>query len=225
MAAYIDKEGRKEMADLLKKFLEETDHGKNMTPKGERIINRLFTKYIDKIVHGVIYSPRFRLYSFGDPDDLFQVGRIEAYKALVKGQWNEERGTIFTFLTTVIKRNITWHTRYKNEKEGRFKYASEFEFDNLANDEKYTHMENHDKQFLMDYVFEEIRIFFSQKTKMERLADIFIEYWKINDGKKFVKKDFIEYASTYTFSPSLCHSFFNNLKKIKSIKKIINDSN
>jgi hypothetical protein len=56
---------------------------------------------------------------------------------------------------------------------------------------------------------------------MEKLSKVFIEYWKINMGKKFIKKNFIEYASTYTFSPSLCHAFFSNLKKIQSIKKII----
>jgi len=216
---YIDKKGRKEMEELLYSFIEESDCGKNMTSKSERIMSKFYVKYIDKIINGVIFSPKFRLYSFGDPEDLFQVGRIEVYKSIIKQQWVPERGSIFNFMTTVIKKNLTWHTINQSKKNNRI---SDFDFEKIINSNDFSYEEHNDNFFLMQYIFDEIEVFFLGKSKMEKLSKIFIEYWKINSGKKFIKKNFIEYASTYTFSPSLCHAFFANLKKIQSIKKIIN---
>jgi hypothetical protein len=99
---------------------------------------------------------------------------------------------------------------------------SDLEFEKIINSNDFSYIEHNDNFFLMQYIFDEIDAFFLGKSKMEKLSKIFIEYWKINNGKKFIKKNFIEYASTYTFSPSLCHAFFSNLKKIQSVKKIIN---
>jgi hypothetical protein len=216
---YIDKKGRKEMEDLMTSFLQESENGKNMTPKAERLMSRFYSKYVDKIINGVIFSPKFKLYSFGDPEDLFQVGRIEVYKSIIKQQWVAERGSIFNFITTVVKKNLTWHTINQSKKSSRI---SDFEFDKIINSNDFSYFEYNDNFFLMQYIFDEIESFFLGKAKMEKLSRVFIEYWKVNLGKKFIKKNFIEYASTYTFSPSLCHAFFSNLKKIQSIKKIIN---
>jgi hypothetical protein len=216
---YIDKKGRQEMEELMLQFLQESDVGKNMTRKAERIMSKFYTKYVDKIINGVIFSPKFKLYSFGDPEDLFQVGRIEVYKSIIKQQWIPERGSIFNFITTVVKKNLTWHTINQSKKSNRM---SDLEFEKIINSNDFSYLEHNDNFFLMQYIFDEIDAFFLGKSKMEKLSKIFIEYWKINNGKKFIKKNFIEYASTYTFSPSLCHAFFSNLKKIQSVKKIIN---
>jgi hypothetical protein len=215
---YINKKGKDEMEKLISDFLNESNYGKNPTSKSERIMSKLYRNYVDKIINGVIFSPKFRLYSFGDPDDLFQVGRMEVYKSICKSQWNAERGSIFNFITTVVKKNLTWHTLLQNKKNSRI---SDLEFEKIINSESFFYVNHYENFFLMNYVFDEIRAFFIGKSKMEKLADVFIEYWKMNSGKKFIKKNFIEYASTYTFSPSLCHAFFSNLKKISSVKKII----
>jgi hypothetical protein len=215
---YINKKGKDEMEDLMLQFLLESDDGKNPTPKSERIMSKLYRNYIDKIINGVIFSPKFRLYTFGEPDDLFQVGRMEVYKSIVKKQWNADRGSIFNFITTVVKKNLTWHTLLQNKKNNRI---SDLEFEKIINSDNFSYVDHYENFFVMNYVFDEIKAFFIGKSKMERLAEVFIDYWKINSGKKFIKKNFIEYASTYTFSPSLCHAFFSNLKKIVSVKKII----
>ena len=113
---YIDKKGRKEMEFLIISFLQESENGQNMTRNAERIMSKFYVKYVDKIINGVIFSPKFKLYSFGYPEDLFQVGRIEVYKSIVKRQWIPERGSIFNFLTTVVKKNLTWHTINQSKK-------------------------------------------------------------------------------------------------------------
>jgi hypothetical protein len=215
---YINKKGREEMESLISDFLHESNYGKEPTSKSERIMSKLYRNYVDKIINGVIFSPKFRLYSFGDPDDLFQVGRMEVYKSICKSQWNIERGSIFNFITTVVKKNLTWYTLAQNKKNSKI---SDLEFEKIINSESFFYVNHYENFFLMNYVFDEIKAFFIGKSKMEKLADVFIEYWKMNSGKKFIKKNFIEYASTYTFSPSLCHAFFSNLKKISSVKKII----
>ena len=215
---YIDKKGRKEMEEMIYSFLEESSDGKVMTKKAERVMSKFYSKYVDKIINGVIFSPKFKLYTFGDPEDLFQVGRIEVYKSIVKKQWVPERGSIFNFITTVVKKNLTWFTINQSKKNNRI---SDFEFEKIINSDDFSYEEHNDNFFVMQYIFDEIEVFFIGKSKMEKLSKVFIEYWKINMGKKFIKKNFIEYASTYTFSPSLCHAFFANLKKINSVKKVI----
>lgn len=216
---YINKKGKEEMEQIIAEWLVESDYGKSPTPKSERLMSKLYRNYLDKIINGVIFSPKFKLYTFGDPDDLFQIGRFEVYKSIVKQQWKPERGTIFNFVTTVVKKNLTWYTLGQNKKNSRI---SDLEFEKIINSDNFSYVDHYENFFLMGYVFDEIKVFFVGKSKMEKLADVFIDYWKINSGKKFVKKNFIEYAGTYTFSPSLCHSFFSNLKKISSIRKIIN---
>ena len=215
---YIDKKGRIEMEQMIFSFLKESDNGKVMTRTAERIMSKFYSKYVDKIINGVIFSPKFKLYTFGDPEDLFQVGRIEVYKSIVKNQWIPERGSIFNFITTVVKKNLTWHTINQSKKNNRI---SDFEFEKIINSDDFSYEEHNDNFFVMQYIFDEIETFFIGKAKMEKLSKVFIEYWKINIGKKFIKKNFIEYASTYTFSPSLCHAFFANLKKINNVKKVI----
>lgn len=218
MSIYIDKNGRKEMEDLLELYFCSLDEKR--TWKTEKIMNTLFTKYIDKIISGVIYSPKFKFNYFYDPEDLFQVGRMEVFKSLSKGQWKKERGNIFNFLTTVIKKNLTWFTLGQSKKNAKY---SDLDFDLILNGDSLSFLENHDDYFLYEFIFFELRVFFKGRGKMEKLCEVFIEYFTINKGKRFVKKDFIEYASTYTFSPSLCHAFFSNLKKVKNITKIIGE--
>lgn len=217
MANYINKKDQEEMALLISFFLKESDNGKVSTPKSNRIMNLLYEKFIDKIIQGVIYSPRFKFYNFYDPDDLFQVGRIEIYKSIIKQQWNPLKGSIFNFFTTVLKKNLTWYTMNHSRKKSRMLEVEITE----VNDSNLMTYEDFDQAFFLDSVFDEMKRFFKGRDNMHRLCLIFIEYYNFNRGKKFVKKEFIEYANTYAFSSSFCHSFFNNLKKIKNIQKIL----
>jgi hypothetical protein len=219
MSIYIDKNGRKEMEILLEDYFTFSKDEKTLY-KADRTMNVLFTKYIDKIINGVIYSPKFKFNYFYDPEDLFQVGRMEVFKSLSKGQWKKERGNIFNFLTTVVKRNLTWFTLNQNKKNAKY---SDVDFDLILSGDSLSFSEDLDNPFLYEFIFMEMRIFFKARGKMEKLCEIFIEYLTINQGKRFVKKDFIEYCGTYTFSPSLCHAFFANLKKIKNVSRMIGE--
>lgn len=219
MAVYIDKKGRKEMEDLLSDYFILVQEG-YQGYKTERIMSQLFSKYIDKIINGVIFSPKFKFNYFYDPEDLFQVGRMEVFKSLSKGQWNKERGNIFNFITTVVKKNLTWFTLHQNKKNSKY---SDVDFDIIINGDSLSFSEHHDHNFLFEFIWIELRSFFKGRGKMEKLCEVFIDYYEINKGKKFIKKDFLEYASTYTFSPSLCHAFFSNLKKIKTVQKVLSE--
>jgi hypothetical protein len=188
--------------------------------KTERIMSRLFIDYIDRIINGVIFSSTFRLYTLGDPEELVQVARMNVFKSIQKKQWTSERGSIFNFFTTVIKKNLVWFTLAQNKKKNRF---SEVEIENVSH-ENLIHHDNLDKDMTIEIIFNEMKKFFVGRERMLKLCEIFIDYYRINQGKKFVKKNFIEYAGTYTYSPSFCHSFFSNLKKIKIIQKILIDS-
>jgi hypothetical protein len=188
--------------------------------KTERIMSRLFIDYIDRIINGVIFSSTFRLYTLGDPEELVQVARMNVFKSIQKKQWTPERGSIFNFFTTVIKKNLVWFTLAQNKKKNRF---SEVEIENVSH-ENLIHHDNLDKDMTIEIIFNEMKKFFVGRERMLKLCEIFIDYYRINQGKKFVKKNFIEYAGTYTYSPSFCHSFFSNLKKIKIIQKILIDS-
>ena len=61
------------------------------------------------------------------------------------------------------------------------------------------------------------------KPRYQKLAEVFRIYFKNNIGKKFVKKDFIEFARTYTFSDSFCSSFFDACKKVKNVSKLLDE--
>lgn len=188
--------------------------------KTERIMSKLFKDYVDKIINGVIFSATFKLYTLGDPEELFQVARMNVFKSIQKKQWTIERGSIFNFFTTVIKKNLVWFTLAQNKKKNRF---SEVEIEKVNHD-KLIHNDNLDKDMTIEIIFDEMKKFFIGRERMLKLCEIFIDYYRINQGKKFIKKNFIEYAGTYTYSPSFCHSFFSNLKKIKIIQKILIDS-
>lgn len=212
---YISKTDQEDMKILLNTYYAESESGNDII--ANRALDKLFNKYVNKIIAGVIFSSKFMIFSFEDPDDLKQIAALEVYKSIRKKQWNEDRGSIFNFFTTVIKKNLTWYTLGQNKKRRNIIKVDIEEI----NDELLEYNENYDGITLEEDIFMEMKMFFAGKERMERLAEVFIEYYHINRGKKFIKKHFIEYAATHTFSPSFCHTFFSNLKKIKSIAKTV----
>jgi hypothetical protein len=217
---YISKINQDEMIKLISVFLKESECGEKSTRKSEMIMNKLFTNYIDKIINGVIYSPRWKFYTFGNPEDLFQYARMHIYKSIIKQQWQPEKGNIFNFFTTVIYKNLLSETLASNKKLAKY---SDIELETIVNNDNMIINENNNQAFVITYIFDEMKDFFKGKEKFLQLCDVLIEYYTINIGKKFVKKEFIEYAKTFMFSPSFVNNFFNHLKKIKKAKNSLNE--
>ena len=217
---YISKFNQEEMIKMINEFLKESECGEKSTRKSEMIMNRLFSNYIDKIINGVIYSPRWKFYTFGNPEDLFQYARMHIYKSIVKQQWQADKGNIFNFFTTVIYKNLLSETLASNKKLAKY---SDIELESIVNNDNMVIVENNNQAFIITYIFDEMKDFFKGKERFLQLCDILIEYYTINIGKKFVKKEFIEYAKTFMFSPSFVNNFFNHLKKIKKAKSSLNE--
>lgn len=216
---YITKEDQVVMLDLIALFLKESKEGTEPTKLSERIMHKLYYKYIDKIILGVINTYRF--HRFYEVDDLKNIARMKVYEAILKQRFDPERGTIFTFLSTVIAKNLLSFTIRENKK---IKFIDAFvELESIFTNEAPMYIEDFDKNMVIEYIFEEINDFFSDKPRFQKLADVFKIYFKNNIGKKFVKKDFIEFARSYTFSDSFCSSFFEACKKIKSVSKLLED--
>lgn len=209
---------------MIEDFYVETNDCTIKTRKSDMIMNKLFTQYIDKIINGVINSSYYAFYRFGEVDDLRNEARMKIYDSIKKKQWNPEKGaTIFSFLSTVAANNIRSYTLSQNRNRH---YINEFaELDKIFNNHNFQYREDNDKFFIIEHIFDEIYKFFDGKPKFQKLGKILKDYYYINMGKKFIKKDFIEYARTYTFSNSLVNTFFQNCKKIKIVTNIINDIN
>lgn len=219
MAKYITKKDQVYMLEKIDQFLLETNNGEIKTMKSDLIMNDLYTNYIDKIIIGIINIYRF--YRFYELDDLKNLARMKVYESIIKRQYDPERGTIFNFLCAVIAQNLYSFTVRENKKRN---HINDFvELETIFTMEAPTYEEDFDKNFIIDHIFSELHDFFKDKPRFQKLAKVFQIYFKNNIGKKFVKKDFIEFARTYTFSDSFCSSFFDSCKKIKSISKILDD--
>lgn len=223
---YINKDGKKEMERLINEFLEESSDGKNKTIKSDRLMTELYTKYMDKIINGVINTPSCAFYRFYEVEDLRNFARMKIYESICKRQFDPERGSVFSFFSTVVSKNLYSFTIRENHKR---RHINDFvEIDRIFDDHIPKYEVDFDKNFVIEFVFDEINNFFQDKPRFQKLGEVFKIYFKNNTGKKFIKKDFIEFARTYTFSDSFCNNFFNACKKIKSVSKlldeIVNDS-
>ena len=219
---YITEEDQKVMLQLIDQFMIESKDGTQKTFKSDLIMNRLFIDYFDKIIIGIINSPQYKYYNFYEVDDLKNVARMKIYESIIKKQYKKEIASPFNFYSTVVSNNLfSFTTRESNKR----KHINDFvEIEKIFNDSTPTYHEDFDKKFLFEFIFEEIDKFFQEKPRFLELAQIFKEYFENNQGRKFIKKDFIEYARTFTFSDSFCNNFFICCKKIKSISKILNDT-
>jgi len=216
---YITKEDQDMMIKLIDEFLIETNDGEIKTHKSDMIMNKLYSKYIDKIIIGIINAYRF--WRFNELEDLQSVARMKVYESIIKKQFDPERGSIFTFFCSVVSNNLYSFTMRENKKR---EHINDFiELETIFTLEAPIYFEDFDKNFIIDHIFDELQDFFKEKPRFQKLADVFRIYFKNNIGRKFVKKDFIEFARTYTFSDSFCSSFFDACKKVKNVSKLIEE--
>lgn len=218
---YINGEDQRKMLEMMDRYNEMTDFGKHQTNQSELLMNILFSKYIDKIIKGIIYSKVYGFNKMAEVEDLTNEARYRVYLSIIKNQFDPTRGTkLFTFISTVISKNLKTYTKHLNRHRHR---VADIDFDLVIQSDKLKYFDNLDSETTIDMIFEEAHNFFEGKPKFQRLAELLKNYYFINVGKPFVKKRFIEYAQAFSFSPSYINTFFNNLKKIKPIKVIITD--
>jgi len=187
--------------------------------KQERLMSE-FYKYCDKIILGVINSKRYAYYRFAEVDDLMNEARMKIFESIQKRQWKEEKGNIFNFFTTVAARNLLSYTLNISKKKAR---NTNLDISKIPNDPRFIYSQDFDKGFNIDFVFSEMDEFFSNKKKFQKLLEVFKMYYQINMGEKFIKKNFIDFAKTYTFSRSFVNTFFNHCRKIKEVGLLMNE--
>lgn len=226
MANYITKKDQERMAQILYDFWAAMDQNREGTmsdtlfeAKKNRLLNE-FYKFTDKIIVGVINSPQYAYYRYAEMDDLVNYARMKIYESILARQWKAERGNIFNFFTTVAARNLRSFTMNITKKKRRM---VSLDMTAAINDSRFIYQQDFDKNINVDFAFNEMESFFEDKKKLLKLLEVFKEYYSMNVGKKFIKKNFIEYAKSYCFSRSFVNTFFNYCKKIKSVSSLMGE--
>lgn len=219
MGYYIKMKDQVDMRRIVNEFMSESCSGAIQNDKTQNLM-REFYVYADKIIKGVIHSPLYKYYQFAELDDLVNEGRIAIYESILKNQWDSTRGTsFFSFLSTVVSRNLLTYTLKMNRYRKHCADQDIYELNEGLEGLSYNaHL---DHKFIANDVFAQIRLFFKGREKFHDLTNLLEVFYYNNIGKKFVKKEFIEFAKSYTFSPSLINTFFNHLKHIKEAKELI----
>lgn len=206
---YIDKTQQDEMVELINKFLYETNSGEFTSQKSNFIMNKLFENYMDKIIMGIIFTPKYSFWKYAETDDLLQEGRMAIYLSIIKSQFNPDRGSPFNFFSTVVSKNLmnftTKHNRHYNKK-------SSTDISKLYNNDSMTYHQDLDKGIVLNDIIGMLYEFFDQKPKYQDLTVLLAQYININSSKKFIKKHFIQFAKGHNYSPAIVSTFFNYLK-------------
>lgn len=241
---YISANDQKRMVEMINEFMVLSEDGKNPeNPKAQALMWSLFVDYADKIIKGTIYAPRYRYHRFDTMEDLIQEGRMCIYESILKKQWKElipvkdekgvvqyeedgvtvklKKGTnIFNFFTTVVANNLLSSTlKWNKDKDHR----ADQEIETLYDNENMQYHHDFNAVFVVKEFFDEMRKYFAGKEKFIDLTNLLEHYFHNNTGKKFIKKDFIEYAKIKCHSPSLINSFFSYIKRISTMNDIIKD--
>ena len=212
------------MAEILREYWAISDdpefaNSAKLQLKKQRLMSELY-RYLDKIIIGVINSPQYAYYRYGEVDDLMNEARMKIWQSIEKRQWVEEKGNIFNFFTTVTARNLLSYTVNNSKKKARY---VDLDLSKIPNDPLFTYTQDFDKNFNIDFIYSEMDEFFSNKKKFIKLLEVFKMYYQINMGKKFIKKNFIDFARSYCFSRSFVNTFFNHCRKIKNATDLINE--
>ncbi len=205
---YLNKKQQDEMIAIMHEYLQITNFGETKSFKSDRLMDKFFINYADLIINGVIYA--YKYWQYAELDDLIQEARTALIISIHKNQWDEKKGNVFNFFTTVIRRNLINFTRKNNHS----KTESETDIDELYENENAQFYQNYDKKFIMMDLFSELKKYFEGKRKFVELTCLLENYYYINFGKKFVKKQFIEYAKAHNYSPAITNTFFSYLKRI-----------
>lgn len=205
------------MAELIKEYLEISCNGKKTTRDTEVLMNKLFSQYFDKLIHGVIRNNNYKFWLYAEIDDLFQEGRIAVLSSIHKNQWDPQRGTIFNFFSTVISKNLINFTR----KQSKHTFENcDSDIGDIFNDSGISYTQDFTTSMIVDEAFKVLKIFFKGKVKFEQLTDLLKHYHDVNMGKRFVKKKFITFAKAHGFAPASVNNYFAYIKRMKLKKDI-----
>lgn len=211
---YIDENQQEDMIKIMQEYIEITEGGNIISRRSDYLMNIFFKKYIDNIINGIIFSKRYNFWQYAELDDLIQEARIAIINSIHKQQWKREKGSIFNFFSTVVARNLMNFTTKHNKNYSIIINIDITEMFNLH------YNQNYDKNFIIDDLHKILLEYFSGKKKFEELTNLLIEYYKMNLGKKFIKKHFIDFAKMYNYSPAIINTFFDLIKRLSNKKEI-----
>lgn len=211
---YIDENQQEDMIKIMQEYIEITEGGNIISRRSDYLMNIFFKKYIDNIINGIIFSKRYNFWQYAELDDLIQEARIAIINSIHKQQWKREKGSIFNFFSTVVARNLMNFTTKHNKNYSIIINIDITEMFNLY------YNQNYDKNFIIDDLHKILLEYFSGKKKFEELTNLLIEYYKMNLGKKFIKKHFINFAKMYNYSPAIINTFFDLIKRLSNKKEI-----
>ncbi len=214
---YINKEDQQHIEHLIELYLEISNNGEIINAQTERIMNELFTKYFDKIIYGIIFNQNYRFWRFAELEDLIQEARTAIITSIHKRQYNNQRGSVFNFFSTVVSKNLINFTKKQNRHN--FNDVT-VDINDIFNNECVQYNQNFNNFLVLEEAFDALREFFKGKTKFVQLTDLLYHYYDINSGKKFVKKKFIAFAKAHNFSPASVNNFFSYTKRLKLKKEI-----
>lgn len=216
---YINQKQQEEMIVLINQFCEETNNGERTTRKSNFIIHNLFTNYIDKIIVGIIFTPRYSFWRYAESDDLIQEARTAVYLSIIKHQFNNTKGTVFNFFSTVISNTLKNFTSKHNR---HFEQKSNADISKLYNNTSLMYNQNLDKNILFNDVIGMLMVFFEDKPKFQNLTILLAQHVNVNNSGngKFIKKHFIQYAKGHNYSPAIVNTFFNYLKRFATHQQI-----
>lgn len=221
---YIRKKDQEDIQRIIEEFQLETDFGQKKTPKSDKMMKFLFENYLDKLIFGVIYSPMWKYYTYGEPEDLANEARMHLFKSFTDAKFDKTRNTsLFAFLTSVVSNNIRTYTKVQNKNMNK---KSNAEFDKvqflLVTEGNYDQITDENEPSVTEKIFEILNTEFKENPKYLKLTEILRVFFMFNNNKKFYKKEFTEYAKSLTgFSNSVINGFLNKIKTFKKIKNII----
>lgn len=218
---YLSHEQQKEMYNLMNQYLALSKEGTVQNPHSDAVARILFGKYVDKIIHGVIYSRKKSFYANGDPDELFQEARIAVLKSIHKRQWDPLKGTIFTFFTTVVIRNLKTYTTRTNKKRSGGK--GEVDIELLRNAIALSYDAKLDAAMLLADLGTLMDTYFAKHRRFHDLFTLMLEYFCERRGERFTKREFCLYAADFGYRSRFVNTFFTILKNSRCNSRIVEE--
>lgn len=207
---YINEAQQRRMAEIIDAYYIETNDGERLTRRSDAMMEDLYVNYVDKIILGIIFAPAYSFWRYAEMDDLMQEGRMAILSSIHKKQWNPAKGTIFNFFSTVVSKNLMNFTTKQNR---NLRYRSDADITRLYNNQSLAYRHDMDKHMVFNDVIGMLLKFFEGKKKLEGLTILLAQYYRVNSGKRFVKKQFIQFAKGHSYSPAMVNTFFNYLKR------------
>ena len=170
-------------------------------------------EFFDKLILGVIFNVNYKLYLYADLDDLLQEGRLALLTVIHKQTFNRTKGTLFNFFSTVVYNNLMNYIR-KNRKI----VYNEVSVEIFQKPITYNH--NYYIDHIVDDALNELYELVKGKKKLEELTLLLKHYYSLHGKEKFLKKNFIQFAKAYNYSPATINNFFTCIKKLRNKKNI-----